>query len=56
MNPRFNRHKFSRDSGSQLTNVFVIKHQTEESLEILLPTLLESARWNPQSFWVLRMG
>lgn len=51
MNPRFNRHKFSRDSRSQLTNVLVIKRQTAGLLEIPLPTLLEHARRNHNASW-----
>jgi hypothetical protein len=50
MNPRFNRQKFSRDSGSQLTNVLVIKRQTAGSLEIPIPNPLEYVRWNRISF------
>jgi hypothetical protein len=50
MNPRFNRHKFSRDSGSQLTNVLIIKRQTAESLEIPILSPLEYVRWNHISF------
>ncbi|MNY29398.1 hypothetical protein D3C86_1634350 [compost metagenome] len=56
MNPRFNRHKFSRDSGSQLINVLVIKCQTAGTLEIPLPTLLEHSCGTIMSLLVLRRG